>query len=92
MKATQCKLLQALENDPQPMISFCHSAYSWPLKEYQKLWTSSLRIFPKPLGIRYQRNGDLALDVATMNEALPYALGLIRQSLERQLDNDKGSN
>ena len=73
------------------MISFCHSCHSWPLKEYQKLWTSALRIFPQPLGMRYQRNGDLELDVATMNEVLPY-MGLIRQSLERQLDNDEGTN
>jgi len=36
-------------------------------------------------------NGDVELGVATLNE-VPYALGLIRQSLERQLDNDEGTN
>lgn len=36
-------------------------------------------------------NGDVELGVATLNE-VPYALGLIRQSLERQLDNDAGTN
>ena len=36
-------------------------------------------------------NGDVELGVATLNE-VPYALGLIRQSLERQLDNDEGIN
>lgn len=36
-------------------------------------------------------NGDVELGVATLDE-VPYALGLIRQSLERQLDNDEGTN
>ncbi|WP_115018721.1 DUF262 and DUF1524 domain-containing protein [Synechococcus sp. UW140] len=36
-------------------------------------------------------NGDVELGVATLNE-VPYALGLIRQSLERQLDDLEGMN
>ena len=36
-------------------------------------------------------NGDVELGVATLNE-VPYALGLIRQSLERQLDDQEGMN
>ena len=41
-------------------------------------------------GIARWGNGDVELGIATLEE-VPYALGLIRQSLERQLDDAPGS-
>ncbi len=41
-------------------------------------------------GMRRAGNGDVELGVATLEE-VPYAIGLIRQSLERQLDDATGS-
>ncbi len=41
-------------------------------------------------GMRRAGNGDVELGVATL-EDVPYAIGLIRQSLERQLDDATGS-
>jgi predicted transport protein len=38
-------------------------------------------------GIGRWGNGDVELGVASLDE-VPYAIGLIRQSLERQLDSD----
>jgi predicted transport protein len=38
-------------------------------------------------GIGRWGNGDVELGIATLEE-VPYALGLIRQSLERQLDDN----
>ena len=65
--------------------------YSWTLSECQQLWAYSHRVCPTPLGIWDKVNSDVELGVATLDE-VPYALGLIRQSLERQLDNDEGAN
>lgn len=91
MKATEAKLLQGLGNASQFIIPIYQRTYSWTLKECQQLCAYSHRVCPSPLGIGYQGSGDLKLGVATLNE-VPYALGLIRQSLERQLDNDEGTN
>lgn len=41
-------------------------------------------------GIGRWGNGDVELGVATLDE-VPYAIGLIRQSLERQLDENEGT-
>ena len=91
MKATEAKLLRLLSNVSHFIIPNYQRTYSWTLKECQQLWAYSHRLFPTPLGIWPKRNGDVELGVATLNE-VPYALGLIRQSLERQLDNDEGTN
>ena len=91
MKATEAKLLQVLGNVSQFIIPIYQRTPSWTLKECQQLWAYSHRLFPTPLGIWPKRNGDVELGVATLNE-VPYALGLIRQSLERQPNNDEESN
>ena len=91
MKATEAKLLQVLGNVSQFIIPIYQRTYSWTPKECQQLWAYSHRVCPNPLDIGYQGNGDLELGIATLNE-VPYALSLIRQSLERQLDNDAGTN
>jgi len=41
-------------------------------------------------GMHHWGNGEVELAVATLDE-VPYAIGLIRQSLERQLDDATGS-
>ena len=91
MKATEAKLLQVLGNVSQFIIPIYQRTYSWTLKECQQFWTYSHRVWPTPLGIRHKGNGDVVLGVATLNE-VPYALDLIWQLLERQLDNDEGTN
>ena len=91
MKATEAKPLQVLGNVSQFIGPIYQRTYSWTLSECQQLWAYSQSVCPNPLGIGYQGNGDLELGIATLNE-VPYALGLIRQSLERQLDNDEGAN
>ena len=91
MKATEAKLLQVLGNVSQFIIPIYQRTYSWTQKECQQFLAYSHRVCPTPLGVWHKRNGDVELGVATLNE-VPYALGLIRQSLERQLDNDEGTN
>ena len=60
------------------------------LKECQQSGVLTSRL-PYPLGIWDKVNSDVELGVATLDE-VPYALGLIGQSLEQQLDNDEGTN
>ena len=91
MKATEAKLLKVLSSFSQIISPIYQRTYFWSLKECQQNWAYSHRVYPNPFGICPKRNGDMELGVATLNE-VPYALGLIRQSLERQLDNDEGTN
>ena len=91
MKATEAKLLQGLGDVSQFIIPIYQRTYSWQLMECQQLWAYSHRVCPNLLGIWPKRNGDVEICVATLNE-VPYTLGLIRHSLERQLDNDDGTN
>ena len=91
MKATEAKLLQGLSNVSEFIIPIYQRTYGWTLNECQQLWAYSHRVCPSPLGIWPERNGVVELGVATLNE-VTYALGLIRQWLEQQLDNDEGIN
>ena len=91
MQAAEAKLLQVLGNVSQFIIPIYQRTYLWVLKACQQLWAYSHRVCPTPLGIWHKGTGEVELGVATLDE-VPYALGLIRQSLERQLDNDEGTN
>ena len=91
MNATEAKLLQFLGNVSQFIIPIYQHTYSWTLKECQQLWAYSHLVCPSPLGIWRKGNGDMELSVATLYE-VPYALSLVRQSLERQPNNNEGSN
>ena len=91
MKAIHTKPLQVLGNATQFIIPIYQFTYLWMLKECQQLWAYSHRVCPTPLGIWDKVNSDVELGVATLDE-VPYALGLIGQSLEQQLDNDEGTN
>ena len=90
MKETKEKLLQYLGNESQFIIPTYQRTYAWKWKKCQQLWTYSHRLWPTPLCIRHKVKGDVELGVATLNE-VPYALGLIWQSLERQLNNNEGT-
>ena len=91
MKTTEAKLLQLPGNIIQFIIPTYQRTYSWTLKECQQLWAYSHRVCPTSLGIWRKGNGYVELGVASLDE-VPYALGLIRQSLERQLDDQEGMN
>lgn len=91
MKATEAKLLQVLGNVSQFIIPIYRCTFAWRLSECQQLCAYAHRVCPNSLAVRQEGNCNVDLGVATLDD-MPYALGLIRQSLERQLDNDEGMN
>ena len=75
MKATEAKLLEFLKKSPQFVIPIYQRTYSWGERECRQLWDDLLRT---------GRNDAVA---AHFVGSIVYVMGLVRQSLEKQLGN-----
>jgi predicted transport protein len=100
VKATEAKLMSFLQKSPQFIIPIYQRAYSWTDKQCRQLWDDKrLRLSinmpfneindPKGLcrditNISRWGNGDVDIGLKSIDE-LPYVMGLVRQSYERQM-------
>ena len=88
MKANATKLLPFLHKASQFVVPIYQRNYSWDEKQCQQLWEDILRVGSNPdidvTGKGRWGNGDVSINFKKI-EDLPYVMGLIKQSLAKQL-------
>jgi uncharacterized protein with ParB-like and HNH nuclease domain len=76
VKATEAKLLSFLQKSPQFIIPIYQRTYSWTDKQCRQLWDDILRA---------GSSDTIAVHFIGSIVYLPYVMGLVRQSYERQM-------